>query len=46
MAQGFHAALCDADLDSYISDKVIRIRLDTLKQQLQHQITDEYQFDI
>ena len=45
MAQEFHAAFCDADLDPYKSDKVIRDRLDILKQQLQHQINDEYQFD-
>ena len=45
MAQEFHAAFCDADLDPYKADKVIRDRLDVLKQQLQHQINDECQFD-
>ena len=45
MTQEFHAVFCDADLDSYKSDKVIRDRLYILKQQLQHQINDEYQFD-
>ena len=35
----------DLDLDPYKSDKVIRDRLDILKQQLQHQINDEYQLD-
>ena len=46
MAQEFHAAFCDADLDPYKADTVIKDRLNILKQQLQHQINDNYQFDI
>ena len=45
MAKEFHAAFCDADLDPYKSDKVIKERLNILKQQLQHQINDKYQLD-
>ena len=37
MAQEFYEAFCDADLDPYKSDKVIKDRLDLYKQQLQHQ---------
>ena len=44
MPQDFHAAFCDPDLDPYKSDKVIRDRLNMLKQQLQHQMSDECQF--
>tara|TARA_B000000565_G_scaffold9507_1_gene7250 strand:- start:1657 stop:2595 length:939 start_codon:yes stop_codon:yes gene_type:complete len=46
IAQEFHAAFCDADLDPYKADKVIRDRLNILNQQLQHQINDDYQFDV
>ena len=45
LAQEFQAAIHDADLNLYKSDKFIRDRLDALKQQLQHQINDDYQFD-
>ena len=45
MVQEFHIAFCDADLDPYKSEKVITDRLNILKQQLKHQINDEYEFD-
>ena len=45
MAQELHAAFCDADLDPYKSDEVIRDCLDMLKQQLQHQIKEDHQLD-
>ena len=45
VAQEFHAAFCDADLDFYKSDEVTRNRLDALKQQLQHQINDDHRLD-
>ena len=41
LAQEFHAAFCEADLQPYKTDKVIRDRLDMLKQQSQHQINDK-----
>lgn len=46
MAQEFHAVFCDPDLNPYNADKEIRNRFNVIKQQLQHQINDEYQFDI
>ena len=45
MTQEFDAAFCNADLDPYIADKVIKDRFDILKQQLQLGINDECQFD-
>ena len=41
MAQEFHAAFCNADLDLHKADKIIVDRLNVLKQQLQHQINDK-----
>lgn len=46
MAQEFHAVFCDMDLNPYCADKAIKDRLNVLKQQLKHQINDDYQFDI
>ena len=44
-AQEFHSAVCDVDMDQSNANKVIQDRLDVLKQQLQHQMHDKYQFD-
>ena len=45
MSQEFHATFCDADLDHCKSDELIDDRIHALKQQLQHQMNDECQFD-
>ena len=45
IAQEFHATFCDVDMDPFQADKSIADRLDVLKQQLQHQLNDTYQFD-
>ena len=42
MAQEFYAALCDADLDPFDADAITRDHVNALKQQLQHQMNDEY----
>ena len=45
MAQEYHSASCDVDMDPYKANKVVRDRFDLLKQQLQHQINDKCQSD-
>ena len=45
MAQEFHATFCDIDLDPKKADKNIEDRFNVLKQQLQHQLDNTYQFD-
>ena len=45
LAQDFHAAFCDADLDPHNADKSLSDRFNILNQQLQHQINDSYYFD-
>ena len=45
MAQEFHAAFCNADLESYNAHKIIKDRSNRLKQQVQHQVNVKCQFD-
>ena len=46
MAQEVHAMFSDPDLDPYKADEVLKERFTILRQQLQHQINNEYKFDI
>ena len=46
MAQEFHASFCDPELKPHTADDAIIQRFNILKQQLQHQIDDKYQFEI
>ena len=46
MAQEMHAMFSDPDLDPLKADDVLKERLTVLKQWLQHQINNQYTFDI
>ena len=46
IAQEIHAVFNDPDLDPLKADQEVKDRLDSLNQQLQHQIKEDYQFDI
>ena len=46
IAQEMHAMFSDPELDPLEADKVLKERFTVLKQQLQHQINNQYKFDI
>ena len=45
MAKEFHAMICNADINPFEANKVIKKRFDILGQKLQHQVDESYSFD-